>query len=248
MPRYNFARSFETSPQPDMDSIMLYSSFSCRAQDAQSYPLLTARGSIIYAGANPDPNRAGLSRGDIERIMMMYPKRRVAARQATGGPVEKQETQVTKRWHSIPFDKDAGPAHSISWPTSPCDLRSYVPFCYEDQASQDALKDLFAEGLSKWTQALFQSSLVFAPDVACGPNGLEQCLCSTGGISEDTVHIMLARQGETWPLSTLGYTRPAVPKKYPNMPRHFIQWPADVQKFGARGPVHMAQEIGENPR
>lgn len=78
MPRDDLAPLYERSPQLDPDSLMLFPSTLGRAQGALSWPLLTARGSQINPGGNPDPNRAGLSRGDIERVMTLYPQRRAA--------------------------------------------------------------------------------------------------------------------------------------------------------------------------
>lgn len=61
MPRDDHSPTYQASPQFDIDSLMLFSSGAGRAQGARSYPLLTARGSMLYSGGNPDPNRAGLS-------------------------------------------------------------------------------------------------------------------------------------------------------------------------------------------
>jgi hypothetical protein len=236
---------FETGARVDTDSIMLYHSSIARAIGAPSYPLLTARGSIINSGGNPDPNRAGLSRGDIERVMQLYPKRRAAPRQASG---EQPEKQVAKRWQSIPFDADARPGQSKAWPVSDCDFRTHITYCYENQASQDTLSDLFAEGLAKWERAILQSSLVFSPDAACGTDISNPCLCDMDGILDTSVHIILGDPRVTWPESTIGYTAPSITQVYRDMPRYFIIWPADAGKFGARSPLFMAQQIGKAPR
>lgn len=226
LPRDEQVPRLRTSEKFDYKSIMIYNSYFGRALNTQRWPLLTAEGELIHNGGNKDPNLQVLhlwisSASRLCTQGFAYQRKRLL--QPLKPLQDGRESKLQNVGTSIPFDKDAGPAHSKSWPASLCDSRSYIPFCYADQASQDSLKDLFTEGLAKWAQVLYQSSLVFAPDVACGPNGVEHCLCSTGGISEETVHIMLARQGETWPLSTLGHTAPSFPKKHPDMPRHFIQ-------------------------
>lgn len=241
MPRDDHAATFQASPQFDIDSIMLFSSGAGRAQGARSYPLLSARGSMLYSGGNPDPNRAGLSRMDIQRVMRLYPKRRGAP------PGGRPGKRVTKRWHTIPFESEAEPEHARAWPAFACDSTTWITYCYENQASHDALNGLFMLGLAKWAQGFQQSSIVFAADPACGINPLEPCLCSENGILETTVHIMQGKDEETitWPLSTLGYRKPGAAQAYENMPRHFIQWPTNAGIFNDRGPLFMAQQIGE---
>ena len=133
-------------------------------------------------------------------------------------------------------------------PALVCDSTTYIFYCFEDQASHDALNDLFLSGLAKWAQAFRRSSVVFAADTACGADYLVPCLCSTPGVQETTLHIIQGKRGEMWPFSTLGYTKPSIDKVYPTLPRHFIQWPTNAGVFNARGPLFMAQQIGEAPR
>ena len=223
---------------------MIYSSTVHMIPGTDRFPLLTTSGDRIYTGGHQDPRRAGLSSMDIERVKRLYPKRSGAAQLAPEGRPRKR---VTKRWHSIPFESEASPAHARAWPAWECDSITYIFYCFEDQASYDALNDLFLSGLAKWARAFLRSSIVFAADTACGPNALEPCLCSDNGIAETSVHIMQGKHGEVWPFSSLGYTRPSIAKVYPNMPRHFIQWPSNAGIFNARGPLHMAQQIGKAP-
>lgn len=171
--------------------------------------------------------------------MRLYPKRRGAA------PGGRPGKRATKRWHSIPLESEARPEHARAWPAFACDSTTWITYCYEDQASYDALNGLFVSGLAKWAQALIRSSIVFAADPACGINHLEPCLCSAYGISEVSVHIIQGKHGETWPFSTLGFTNPSIARVYETMPRHFIQWPTNVGIFNDRGPLFMAQQIGE---
>ena len=221
---------------------MVFSSDVYMVPGSNRFPLLTTGGAQIFTGGHPDPRRAGLSRMDIERVMRLYPKRRGAPPQAPGGRPGKR---VTKRWHTIPFESEARPEHARAWPAFACDGTTWITYCYENQAAHDALNGLFMLGLAKWAQGFRQSSIVFAADPACGINHLEPCLCTENGILEHTVHIMQGRDGETitWPLSTLGYREPSPADD--NMPIHFIQWPTNAGIFNARGPLFMAQQIGE---
>lgn len=225
---------------------MVYSSDVHMVPGTNRFPLLTTEGDRIITGGHQDPRRAGLSPMDIERVKKLYPRERVAPQHSAG---EQSGIGVTKRWHSVGFNTGAQSGPFTAWPSS-CDDSGSAPitFCYEDGAANDALGDLFAEGLSKWTTAILASGVIFAPDPACGPDYLEPCLCSRGDISEVTVHIMLARYGETWPSSTIGYTDPRTPRAFPNMPRHYILWPADAGKLKARGPLYMSHHIGERLR
>jgi hypothetical protein len=241
MPRDDLAPLHEASPQLDPDSLMLFPSTLGRAQGALSWPLLTARGSQINPGGNPDPNRAGLSRGDIERVRTMYPQRRVAPRQATEETLEKQ---VAKRWFTVPYTPPGAPPQGLqAWPPWPNTHRQTITYCYEDQPAADALTRLFEAGLAKWAPAFRVSNVEFITD----PNCFQlPCLRTTSQVSPVTVHIMQARV--TWPLSTLGYRDHRTPVLDPRRPRHFIQWPAPPVNFQRRGPLYMAQAIGERSR
>lgn len=245
LPRGDRASELRASEQLDYKSIMIYSSYMGRAPNTQRWPLLTAQGECIWNGGNENPELAGPSPTDIERVKKLYLKGSGAPRQAHGGRSEKR---VSKRWHTIPFESEAGPGHARAWPAWVCDSTTYIFYCFEDQASHDALNDLFLSGLAKWAQAFRRSSVVFAADTACGAYYLVPCLCSTPGVKETTLHIIQGKRGEMWPFSTLGYTKPSIDKVYPTLPRHFIQWPTNAGVFNARGPLFMAQQIGEAPR
>lgn len=158
---------------------------------------------------------------DIERVKKFYSKGSGAHQQ---GPEGRPGKRVKKRWHTIPFESEACPDHARAWPAWVCDSTTYVLYCFEHQASYDALTDLFLSGLEKWAQAFRTSSV---------------------GIVETSVHIMQPKHGQTWPFSSLGYTKPPIAKVCPSMPRHFIRWPTNTGISNARGPLHMAQQIGE---
>lgn len=112
MPRPEVARLFETSPRLDMGSLMLFPSSMGRALDALSYPLLTARDDIIYLDGNPDASRSGLSRGEIDRVMALYPRRRGAPQQ---GPAGRPGKPAAKRWSTVPEDHETQPGDIRPW-------------------------------------------------------------------------------------------------------------------------------------
>lgn len=238
MPRGDWATEHRASQELDYKSIMIYSSYMGRAPNTQRWPLLTTQGERFRIGGNEDPELAGPSPMAIERVKKLYPKGSGARQQAPG-------KGAVKRWHTIPFESEARPDHARAWPAWVCDFTTYIFYCFEDQASHDALNDFFLSGLAKWAQAFLRSSIVFVADTACGADYSVPCLCSADGIAETSVHIMQAKHGQTWPFSSLGYTKPSIAKVYPNMPRHFIQWPTNTGTFNARGPLHMAQQIGK---
>lgn len=238
MPRPDLAHLFESSPQVDINSIMLYTSSQGRANGAQSYPLLTARGSLI----DPDPNRAGLSRGDIERVTMLYPKQRPAPRQATGDLLE---TTIAKRWWSVPEDHETRPEDIRAWPPGEDGSRT-MSYCFENRRSFNFLGTTFAEALAKWKPAVDVSSLVFAPDPACKELA---CLCTATDVAEVTLHIILAADGEKAAFGTLGYRDRIVEKSDLDKPRHYLMWPADTgQIWGTSTAVVMAHELGKTHR
>lgn len=146
MPRGDWASEHRASEQLDYKSIMIHSSHMCRAPNTQRWSLLTARGERIWIGGNEDPELAGPSPMDIERVKKLYPKGSSAHQQAPEGGSGKR---VTKRWHTIPFESEARPEHARAWPAWVCESTTYIFYCFEDQASHDALTDLFLLGLAK---------------------------------------------------------------------------------------------------
>ena len=238
LPRSEQAPRFRASEKFDYNYIMIYNSYIGRAPDMQRWPLLIAQDELLYTGGNKDPNLAGPSPMDIERVAKLYPRQIVAPQQAPGGQPGKQ---VAKRWHSIKPSQYAGQPRP--WPAS-CNGYTYIHYCYEDVAAFNALSGLFAEGLDIWKPATRESSLVFRPDPSCQTS---PCFCSTRDVAEVTVHIALTRDPTTWPSSTHGYRDPGFPRIDPDRARHSIQWPRAPVDFGDQGRVYMAQQLGENP-
>jgi hypothetical protein len=227
---------FETGARVDMDSIMLYHSSIARAVGAPSYPLLTARGSIINSGGNPDPNRAGLSRGDIERVMQLYPKRRAAPRRASEDASEKQ---LAKRWHSL----TQGPR---LWPPRAwCGGTAYIFYCYDSPASSMLHDELFMAALGKWSTSLYGSGLEFLPDLACTQH---PCSCNTHGVMPETLRIMDAPDEVRWPTATLGYRDSSTIRADMHMPLNYILWPVCQTQFQGKEALYMAQQMGKRLR
>ena len=244
----------------DYKSIMIYDSGVGRASDAEGYPLVTKTGELIHIGGDPDPEQAGISDLDIERVVELY----------TTGPAEPPSTPqdlpstpgasetmpqgshptpgvpskkpVEKRWRSIPEEHETQPEDIRPWPPGEDGSRT-IAYCFENQASYDSLHEILALALVKWEPAVQASALAFAPDSACtsGP-----CLCSTHGVAEVTLRISLADpKKQQQPLSTMGYTDRIVKNPYPNMPRNFIMWPYTPHSFGPNAVLVMAHELGE---
>ena len=223
-----------------MNSIMLYASSMCRAHGAQSSSLLTSRGSTINPGGDPDPDRAGLSRGDIERVVRLYPKQRAAPQQ---GPAGRSGNRAAKRWSTVPEDHETQPQDVRAWPPGEDGSRT-IHYCFENQASYDSLHEILALALLKWAPAVQVSALAFAPDAACsqGP-----CLCSTQGVAEVTLRISLADpKKQQAALTTVGYKDPIVENPHPNMPRHYIMWPYSPAFFRLDAALNMAHELGKS--
>ena len=53
---------------------MIYDSFHGRTWGTERFPLLTFDQKFIYLGGHADPEKAGLSPLDIERVAALYPK------------------------------------------------------------------------------------------------------------------------------------------------------------------------------
>lgn len=146
MPRPDIAHRFENSPQLDMDSLILFLSTVGRAPGALSHPLLSAAGNMIYPGGNMNPSRAGLSRGDIDRVMALYPRRRGAPQQ---GPAGRPGKRAAKRWSTVPEDHETQPEDVRAWPPGKDGSRT-IHYCFENQASYDSLREILALALLKW--------------------------------------------------------------------------------------------------
>jgi hypothetical protein len=204
-----------------------------------------------------DSNRPGASRLDIERVAALYPvaPQPSASQEASlaaptppappapSGLLGPLENQITKRWYSVPEAQNAALEVPKPWPPGIDGLRT-ITYCFENQASLNALGPvLFPWGCSTWSgQLLEDSSLKFNWDFACRDM---RCLCSTPGVSEVSLRVSLARQGETAFDATLGYTDPIVPNPNPGKPRHYIRWPAESQFFGDAGGLMMGHLLGE---
>ena len=133
----------QLSTQFDYDSIMIYDSKTGRAPGAEGFPLVTAAGDPIHLGGNPDPEQAGISDLDIERVVELYSTAPVDSHSTPGGSPGKR---VTKRWWSVPIT-DTG-AETRVWPIWN-DGTTYITFRYEDQNAYNALGNLFTQGRSR---------------------------------------------------------------------------------------------------
>ena len=152
---------------------------------------------------------------------------------------------ITKRWYSVPLDQDALPEGQRAWQACK-DGKCTINYCFEDAASHKELAEVFAKGLAKWAPAMHVSSLDFAPDDVCTGDMQTRCLCTTPGVEETTLHIILTEQGG--PEATVGYLPPSVTNHDPSKPRHHITWPNDPHFFGKAAPLMMAHEIGKAAR
>jgi hypothetical protein len=83
LPREDEADIVQHSGEFDYNSIMIYDSFHGMADGVQRFPLMTYNEEVIYLGGSPNPDKAGLSKLDIERVKALYPKQRA-------GPSAKQ--------------------------------------------------------------------------------------------------------------------------------------------------------------
>lgn len=143
----------------------------------------------------------------------------------------------------MPIEQDAPAGVKRPWPACNDGTRT-INYCFEDEPSHKELAELFATGLAKWAPAMHVSSFVFAPDSVCTGESGSRCLCSTHGVGETTLHIVLTGDGS--PQATVGYLPPSVAVA-PGRPRHHIAWPNDPDIFGASASLIMAHEIGKLP-
>lgn len=248
----------------DYKSIMIYGSKFYRAPGAKGYPLVTTDEDLIHMGGDADPEQAGISDLDIERVVELYPKGSVDSHSA---PAESSSTSgesdtmpsgwrsvprgpparpVTKRWWSVQENYDPHSIDPQPWPASQ-DGKHTVAYCFQTQNVFAELGGLFTRALAKWAVAIHASSLEFKPDHECDRLDISPCLCTTHGVADETLHIMQAQQGQP-PFSaesTLGYRNPNFPRQI-GRPRHFLMWPANTNHFGtpSHGGLTMAHELG----
>lgn len=243
----------------DLKSIMLYDSTTGRAPGADSYPLLTTAGELIHIGGDADPEQAGISDLDIERVVELYTTESVESHSTPqespstpGGsntvpqgshstPGKPPGKSVTKRWWSVPEEHETQPEDFRPWPPVEDGLRT-ISYCFENQRSYDVLWTTFVEALVKWDPAMQVSALAFAFDPACTQ---QPCLCSAPGVAEATLHIILG-EAEQGACGTFGYRDRIVEKSDSNMPRHYLQSshaPGLIR--GTSATVIMAHELGK---
>jgi hypothetical protein len=80
----------------DYNSIMIYGSTMGMSPGSKLYPLITRPGmQPIYMGGNPDPQLAGLSDLDIERIASLYPPFFANPQPIAGGPNGKRSANAS---------------------------------------------------------------------------------------------------------------------------------------------------------
>jgi len=94
MIREDDAEIFQHSEEFDYHSIMIYDSFRGMMLGAHRWPLMTYDEQVIYLGGNPNADKAGLSKLDIERVKSLYPKQ--AARSSAKRERDSNSTQATQ--------------------------------------------------------------------------------------------------------------------------------------------------------
>ena len=78
---------------------MIYDSFFGMLEGVHRFPLMTDDENIIYLGGHSNPDKAGLSKLDIERVAALYPKQ-----QAGGIAIQRRysnDTQVKQPTLSV---------------------------------------------------------------------------------------------------------------------------------------------------
>lgn len=63
---------FRYSDDLGYNSIIIYDSFFRKLECVQRFPLMTNDENIIYLGGHSNPDKAGLSKLDIERVATLY--------------------------------------------------------------------------------------------------------------------------------------------------------------------------------
>jgi hypothetical protein len=153
------------------------------------------------------------------------------------------DSQVAKRWFTVQDAQHSVPHETRTWP--PLDNMEgprIITYCFEDDTTYRIMGDLLDDALAKWRPATEVSSLAFEPDSACtGIKG--PCMCSTNGVEEVTVHLMLGGDGVNQAQASSGYWDPFLPKVHPNRPRHYIQWPAVWVGTRVRAVLELAHEL-----
>ena len=236
---------------------MIYDSMIGRAPGSDIDPLVTNAGEVIHIGGEPDPEQAGISDLDIERVVELYPpgsehshSKREESDSVPGEshstPGEPQEKQHVKRWWSVQEEYDANSMESQPWPAAN-DGKHTITYCFETVAVWNALGAIWTRALAKWAVALQASSLKFLPDPVCDQQARNPCICSTPGMADETLRIMQAPKDQrlNYAESSLGFRPPNFP--IPNgRPQHFMIWPANANFFGdpPRGGLVMAHELG----
>lgn len=83
----------------DYNSIMIYDSFYGMLEGVQRFPLMTYDENVIYMGGHWNPDKAGLSKLDVERVAALYPKQHAGqvsmqAREANNTEAKQPTLQV----------------------------------------------------------------------------------------------------------------------------------------------------------
>nr|OQO26147.1 hypothetical protein B0A51_07573 [Rachicladosporium sp. CCFEE 5018] len=119
---------------------------------------------------------------------------------------------LDRRWFGIYSDAErehlpqgvARDTFRKPWPGS-CDgdTKRYVQFCYKDDRTLLMLYDIMGDAIAAWGPAMQRSSLRIVPDRACVAAAVRagdasssyECLCTTPGVSPDSLVIQLTNQG-----------------------------------------------------
>lgn len=248
----------------DYNSIMIYDSATGRTLDTVGFPLTTKDGEFIHIGGDADPEQAGISDQDIERVVELYtaesadshstpqelpstPEKSDSMPEGSGLiPEQSPWKAITKRWWSVQQDHDAHSNDPQPWPVSD-DGSHTITYCFDTDAVFAQVGSIFTRALAKWAVAIHASSLQFLPDTVCDQQARVPCICRTPGMADETLRIIQAPQDQrlNYAESTLGFRTHNFP--IPNgRPRHFMMWPANANFFGdpSRGGLVMAHELG----
>jgi hypothetical protein len=151
------------------------------------------------------------------------------------------DPQVTRRWYSLPEDREAIPQVPRAWPVCR-DVSRTIFYCFHEVEDYHTLHEIFTLALAKWAPAIRLSALDFALDPACAE---EPCLCSELHVVETTPQTISNDSPGEPAITSLGYrSLTGNIGIQPGLPRHHLLWPSDSGLYGSNAILRMAQELG----
>jgi hypothetical protein len=217
------------------------------------------RAAVLYPKqhVNPPKNPQGKRSGDANALEAAFPGELTATirpvptnfpRSANDSSASQMpaDTQVAKRWFSLPTPQEGHPGPIDLWPA--CGHEGapvIVSYCFEGVNLFERISTAFMEALARWAPAMYRSALGFAPDASCSGDLEVPCLCSEG-VDEATVHIM--QSPDRMFRVTFGYLDPVKPRPNPNKPRHYMEVPTDPDLSNEVLGMQIAHRLGENFR